>query len=260
MAELSLRERLQPSLLDRLIDDERLLTLFELSARREELRRLELSERALADILAGQGLRAGGSEGKPPPPQVAADVLQWRFLVPAGRVSLAQLKALQIKPPAAAQGVPLQSVCQIVARNVPNDTAESPERRFVSMRKLREYVCRDLGSLLNSMSLDSSVDLSRYPQVQQSVLNFGMPSLAGRSLTSIDPVQTAAGIEEVIRRFEPRLTRVHVTPDLEREGAAVHQLCFRIEAQLWGQPAPQNIVLRTQIDPETGDVSIADSG
>ena len=37
MAELSLRERLQPALFDRLIDDERFLTLFELAVRTEEL-------------------------------------------------------------------------------------------------------------------------------------------------------------------------------------------------------------------------------
>jgi predicted component of type VI protein secretion system len=37
-------------------------------------------------------------------------------------------------------------------------------------------------------------------------------------------------------------------------------LAFRIEAQLWGQPAPQHLVLRTSIDIDSGDVSIADSG
>lgn len=257
MAELSLRERLQPSLLDRLIDDERLLTLFDITVRREELRRLDLNERSLTEILVAQGLRP--TEGAAAT-SASPDLLQCRFVAPIGRVSLSQLKALQLKPPGAPQGVQLQSLCQIEARNVHNDLQESAERRFVSMRKLRDYVCRDLGSLLNSMSLDTSTELERYPEVRNSVLNYGMPSLAGRSVASIDGQKTAARIQEVIRRFEPRLTRVHVTRDTEREGAVEHQLCFRIEAMLWGQPAPQKIVLRTRIDPETGDVSVADSG
>jgi type VI secretion system protein ImpF len=260
MAELSLRERLQPALLDRLADDERLLTLFEISVRRPDLQRLELSERDLADILTGQGLRTPGTDSAAGEPSVSGELLHWRLAAPAGRVSLAQLKSLQIKPPGAPQGVPLQSICQVDARNIPNTGAESAERRFLSMRRLREYVCRDLAWLLNSASFDDGVDLSRYPHVRSSVLNYGMPSLAGRSASSIDPLQTAAAIEEVIRRFEPRLTRVRVFPDAERKGVDGHQLAFRIEAQLWGQPAPQSLVLRTHIDTDSGDVNVADTG
>lgn len=260
MVELSLRERLQPALLDRLTDDERLLTLFEITAPRDALQRLGLSARDLAQILTGQGLRALDSDTATPEASGGAEVFHWRLVAPVGRVSLAQLKALMIKPPAAPQGVALQSLCRIEARNVPNVTAESADRRYVSMRKLREYVCRDLASLLNSMSLDASIDLQRYPHVRQSVINFGMPSLAGRTATSIDALKTAAAIEEVIRYFEPRLTRVRVSPDTERKGAEGQQLAFRIEAQLWGQPLPQNLVLRTRIDIDSGDVSVADTG
>ncbi len=260
MVELSLRERLQPALLDRLIDDERLVTLFEISVRRGELQRVNLSEREFAAILGAQGLRPLSSEGAMPAPEVRDDLLVWQLGAPAGRVSLTQLKTLLIKPPAASQGIALQGICEITARNVPNPSPESAERRYVSTRKLRDYVCRDLAALLNSMSLEDLVDLSRYPQVQNSVLNFGMRTLAGRSATSVDLLQTAAVMEEVIRRFEPRLSRVHVTPDIEREGADGHQLGFRIEAQLWGQPAPQNLVLRTRIDTDSGDVNVADSG
>lgn len=260
MVELSLRERLQPSLLDRLIDDERMLTLFEFSVPRVELERLKLGERDLLEILKGQGLRPLGSDGAPAAREASPDLLQWRLVAPAGRVGLAQLKSLAIKTPAAPQGLPLQSICRIEARNIPNTAAEAPERRYLSMRKLRESVCRDLAALLNSMNLEQSVDLARYPQVATSVLNFGMRSLAGRSATSVDPLQTAASIEEVIRRFEPRLTHVHVTLDEGREGTEGHQLAFRIEARLWGQPAPQNLVLRTKIDVDTGDVSLTDTG
>ena len=51
MAELSLRERLQPALLDRLTDDERLLTLFEVTAQRDALEKLALSARDFAQML-----------------------------------------------------------------------------------------------------------------------------------------------------------------------------------------------------------------
>src|SRR5262245_15411817 len=116
MAQLSLRERLQPALLDRLIDDERLLTCYEFSFQRAELKRLGIPERDLAGILSAHGLRA--AEGAPPSD---ANVLRLLFTAPGGRVSLAQLKAVILKPPGKPQGVALQSFCEITARNVVND-------------------------------------------------------------------------------------------------------------------------------------------
>ena len=255
MTELSLRERLQPALLDRLVDEERLLVQYEIRVSRAELRRLGIPERDLIEILRAQGLERDARDAPP----AAEDLLQLRFAAPYGRISLAQLKALTLTPPAARQGLPLQSFCTIEAQTIANDTTESSERRFASMRRLREYVCRDLAWLLNSTGIDETVDLTRYPDVQRSVLNYGMPSLAGRAVVAVDVPATARAIEEVIRRYEPRLMQVRVTPDTERSGDG-HQLSFRIEADLWGQPGPQHLVLHTRISTESGDVSIAEAG
>jgi type VI secretion system protein ImpF len=260
MAELSLRERLQPTLLDRLVDDERLLTLYELTVARAELRRLGLSESEFAAIIGAQHLRPAGGDATPNTTDTAGETASWRFVAPSGRVSLALLKALVLKPPGAPQGIALQSFCKVEARNVLNDTAESADRRYVSMRRLRECVYRDLASLLNSLSLDVSVDLTRYPHVQRSVLNYGMPSLAGVSAAAVDPAKTAADIEEAIKRFEPRLTSVRVSAETQRAAGDGHKLSFRIDAELWCQPVPQHLVLRTRIDTESGAVTLAEAG
>jgi len=259
MAELSLRERLQPALLDRLIDDERVLTLFEFTFVPQELQRAGFSVRGLQDVLAAQGLRASDLHGVAAVEQ-AGDQQILRYIVANGRVSPAQLKSLQLKAAGASTGVALQSLCKIEARNLANSLAEPPERRYASVRRLREWVQRDLAALLNSLSYEGSADLSRYPHVASSVLNYGMPSLAGVSAAAVDAVKTAAAIEEAIRRFEPRLLKVRVTPDTDRADGDGHQLAFRIEADLWGQPAPQHLVLRTRIDTESGNVNVAESG
>jgi type VI secretion system protein ImpF len=257
MAQLSLRERLQPALLDRLIDDERLLTCYEFSFQRAELARLGIPERDLGGILGAHGLRAAeGDDTASSDP----DILRLLFTAPGGRVSLSQLKTITLKPPGKPQGVSLQSFCEITARNVVNDTVESAELRAVTTRRLREYVRRDLDALLNCANLDAVVDLSAWPQVQASVLNFGMPSLAGRMARSVDPQHIAGTIELAIRRFEPRLSALRVTAETSEEGNETHVLGFRIEAQLWGQPLPQQLVLRTRIDVDSGAVNVADSG
>jgi len=255
--ELSLRERLQPALFDRLIDDERLLTLYEVSVARAELERLGLTERDLVSILEGQGLQSSGRSES-----VGAEParIQLRFTSSAGRTTPSQLKSLVLKPPGAPQGVALQAFCEFSTSNVLNSTPESSEQRSVAIRRLREYVCRDLASLLNCGSLDASIDLTDYPHVQRSVVNYGMPSLAGRMARSVEADRISSTIEAAITNFEPRLSRVRVTPELGDDGSETHVLAFRIEAQLWGQPAPQHLVLRTSIDVDSGDVSIADSG
>src|SRR5262245_56893598 len=158
MAQLSLRERLQPALLDRLIDDERLLTCYEFSFQRAELERLGIPERDLGAILSAHGLRAADGDVGVQPSD--AETLRLSFTAPGGRVSLSQLKAVTLKPPGKPQGVALQSFCEITARNVVNDTIESGELRAVTTRRLREYVRRDLDALLNCANLDSVVDLS----------------------------------------------------------------------------------------------------
>jgi type VI secretion system protein ImpF len=277
MAQLSLHERLQPALFDRLIDEERLLTRYELTFRRAELRRLGMQERELLGILLAQGLRAMDDADESASND---DVWKVTLTAPAGRVPLAQLKALILRPPQAqggvsppsvasrtqahaapaSPGVALHTLCEIATRNVANGATESTDFKSVSMRRLRDYVCRDLAALLNSASLDAVVDLASYPHVQSSVLNFGMPSLAGRTARTVDPQQIAATIEAAVRRFEPRLSAVRVSPEVGADGSETHVLAFRIDAQLWGQPLPQQLVLRTSIDVDSGNVSLADSG
>jgi predicted component of type VI protein secretion system len=44
------------------------------------------------------------------------------------------------------------------------------------------------------------------------------------------------------------------------EGNETHVLAFRIEAQLWGQPAAQHLVLRTSVDVDSGSVAVAEGG
>jgi type VI secretion system protein ImpF len=169
------------------------------------------------------------------------------------------LKALTLKPPGAPEGVQLQSFCSVAVHSEPNLEPESLEQRQISARRLRELVCRDLTTLLNSTSLETSVDLDSLTHVRRSVINYGMPSFIGRSPRSLELRQVARAIEEVIAQFEPRLAEVRVTPEtvsIDDE----HQINLRIDAQLWGQPAPQRLLLRTRISTVSGDVSVSDPG
>jgi type VI secretion system protein ImpF len=251
MAELALTDRLQPALLDRLIDDERSIVLVKVTTSIDLLEQLALSPEAFADILRGQGLTPQKQERQ-------GGTLELHCTASREHASPAHLRSLIIKPPGAPGGVALQSFASFESQVVPNVELESAERRMISMRRLRECVYRDLGWLFNSINLDSAQDLDHVPYVAASVLNFGLPSFAGRMASSIDQNQAAGRLRRAIELFEPRLSSVRVTPRPPREGEDDGTLEFTIEAELWGQPVSQHLQLRTKIDVMSGDVLVAE--
>jgi type VI secretion system protein ImpF len=139
-------------------------------------------------------------------------------------------------------------------------TQESREQRVLSMRNLRKAVLRDLGWLLNSTSLGSVQDLTGYPLASRSVLNFGLPDLSGKTATGLDPLELGRRIRQAIEDFEPRILRdsVRVTPLPHSDHGSPNQVAFEIHGELWGQPLPERLYLKTELDLEAGDVKLYD--
>ncbi|EDZ98018.1 type VI secretion system lysozyme-related protein [Burkholderia sp. H160] len=147
----------------------------------------------------------------------------------------------------------------------PHARQESRERRVISARALRDSVQRDIGWLLNASGLGEGTDAAGLPHVATSVLNYGLPDLAGRDVAAL----TAGTLERLIRdalwAFEPRLAResVRVTALDDAQGAkgtrSGHVICFEIEADLWSQPYPERLFLRTELDLEAGEARVSDA-
>src|SRR6516225_6277196 len=123
----------------------------------------------------------------------------------------------------------------------PHARHESRERRVISARALRDSVQRDIGWLLNASGLAEASDAANLPHVATSVLNYGLPDLAGRDVAAL----TAGTLERMIRdalwAFEPRLAResVRVTAlgDMKDASGAKgarggHVIRFEIEADM----------------------------
>lgn len=140
----------------------------------------------------------------------------------------------------------------------PHQRVESREQRVLSLEKLRECVLRDLEWLLNTGKLDQTEDLSAYPHVSSSVLNYGVIDLAGRTLSTADIPQIEQAIRKAIWDFEPRILRqtVQVRATADDSSMTSNALTFEIEGALWAQPTPLRVFLKTEIDLETGHVNI----
>jgi type VI secretion system protein ImpF len=145
----------------------------------------------------------------------------------------------------------------------PRERAEPRDRRVMSPTQLRESVRRDLTSLFNSTHLAASfARIEEYPLAARSVVNFGIPDLAGRTASTVDLAELERLLRQAIWDFEPRLVRNTVTVRaLVDEGGPAHNvLSFAIEADLWAQPLPLRMLLETRIDLEDGRIQIGEAG
>jgi len=141
----------------------------------------------------------------------------------------------------------------------PANPTESPEQRVVSRHRLREAVLRDLSWLFNATRLAVDSPLEAYPQVSQSVLNYGLPSLSGLTLSSLDMVSLEQDVRRAIIDFEPRILADTLRVAAEVSDDQLHQhnqISFRISGQMWAQPVPLELLLHTDIDLETGRVNV----
>ncbi|MGU7784992.1 type VI secretion system baseplate subunit TssE [Burkholderia sp. PU8-34] len=145
----------------------------------------------------------------------------------------------------------------------PQRRTEPPGAQAVGAEPLRAAVLRDLTWLLNTRNgEDGFVDWSAFPHAQASVLNYGMRPLVGKPMSGVERMSVEASIRDAIVRFEPRIApdSVDVRSVLDAPGAAGegrhNVLMFEIRGTLWSVPYPVEFVLRSDLDLETGAMSL----
>jgi len=115
---------------------------------------------------------------------------------------------------------------------------------------------------MNTTHLAATQNLDEYPLVAKSVLNFGLPDLAGRTSSTLDAVELEQAIRKCVLEFEPRLVarslRVRLVIDEKKMNR--NAMSFDIEAELWAQPLPLRLFLRTAVDLESGSIEVVDLG
>ena len=143
----------------------------------------------------------------------------------------------------------------------PDQTLEPREERALSKARLRQAVLRDLAWLFNTVKLESSLDMSRVPHVRRSVVNFGLTALSGKTASTLDAIALAGAVRQAIIDFEPRIVpaTLHVRTVVDPGQLDHHNIVgVEIQGHLWAQPVPLELLVRTEIDLETGRVEIAD--
>lgn len=144
----------------------------------------------------------------------------------------------------------------------PDQRKEADDRRVMSKSQLRRAVLRDLSWLFNATQPRSGW-AEELPMLAGSVLNFGLPPMSGQRVSKLDVTLLERAIKRAILDFEPRILpetlNVHA---METESVLdMHNMIdFEIRGHLWAQPVPLEILLRTKLDLEAGQVEVREAG
>jgi type VI secretion system protein ImpF len=110
-------------------------------------------------------------------------------------------------------------------------------RHIITEPVLRREVGRDVDALLNSIALESTVDMSDAPYVRKSIINFGIPDITHRSIDEAGVDDIPAEIKAALANYEPRLAAasVRVTRDTSVDPAEL-KIRFIVRADLTCEP------------------------
>jgi type VI secretion system protein ImpF len=78
-------------------------------------------------------------------------------------------------------------------------------RQVITESMLRREVSRDLDALLNTVALDATVDMEHAPHVRKSILNYGLPDIAVRTIDENGVNEIPEEIRTAIISYEPRI-------------------------------------------------------
>ncbi len=143
----------------------------------------------------------------------------------------------------------------------PEQKSESRLERIVSDEQLREATLRDLTWLFNTVQMEATSDLGTGERVRASVLNFGLPSLSGKQVSLLDWNEIERALKRAILRFEPRILAETLQVSAVKAEDVLHHhnvVQFNIRGQLWAQPLPIELFLKTELDLETGEAQITE--
>lgn len=142
----------------------------------------------------------------------------------------------------------------------PAKTEESRNQRVISLQRYKRGVLRDLEWLFSASAHlpeegRAQFRLTDYPEAFRSVINFGTRQLCG--LIAPNMLALEREMTNAIQLFEPRILRhtLTVKATLDR-----HMIAFEIYAELWANPVPEKLFIKTKIDLETGQCSLGDGG
>ncbi len=139
----------------------------------------------------------------------------------------------------------------------PTELKETAQESVIDMRRLRAIVLRDLGWLLNTVNQSADIDPEEFPYAANSTLNYGIIDISGKRSAEARPYDLERLLEKAIEAYEPRIVAGSLAVQLANsDGGQRSKIVFNIQADLWAQPVPLEIFMRTELSVASGDMKV----
>jgi len=142
----------------------------------------------------------------------------------------------------------------------PGKREESRNQRIVSLQRYRAGVLRDLEWLFTAIGhypeeRVGDGTFADYEEAYGSVINFGIRQLYGRLAPDIEEIEKQ--LTDALIIFEPRINRrtLRVNVRIER-----NILSIELTGELWVNPLPEKLFIKTELDLESSQCSIKEAG
>jgi type VI secretion system protein ImpF len=142
----------------------------------------------------------------------------------------------------------------------PGKREESRHQRIISLQRYKAGVLRDLEWLFNAIGHfpdepAGDVTFAFYEEAYRSVINFGIRQLYGRLAPDIEEIEKQ--LSDALIVFEPRINRrsLRVKVAIER-----NVLSIELTGELWVNPLPEKLFIKTELDLESSQCSIREAG
>lgn len=133
---------------------------------------------------------------------------------------------------------------------------ESNRQQVYSLSVYRASVLRDLQWLFSTCNFIDCEALCE-DIVCHSVINYGLPDLAGLTISNFKATKLERMIKRVIVDYEPRIIEKSIKVRIiNEEKVGNSMLGFDIQADLYAIPVPLEFFFKTEIDLEDGHVNI----
>lgn len=110
-------------------------------------------------------------------------------------------------------------------------------RQAITEKVLRHEVARDLDALLNTIAMESTVEMTDTPFARKSIVNFGLPDISSLTIDSAEIKRIPDEIRAAVVNFEPRLAAasLQIERDLTLDPAEL-RVRFLVRADLTCYP------------------------
>src|SRR5262249_10738669 len=131
-----------------------------------------------------------------------------------------------------------------------------PARQVITEPVLRREVSRDLDDMLNAIALESTVDMSDAEYARKSILNYGLPDIAHRTIDQASVKNIPAELRTAIINFEPRLAgaTIQIERDLTVDPVEL-KVRFIVRADLTCEPVHAPIEFVADVT-DTGKITV----